>query len=55
MADFYEMYKDMENLQQLVAKCEKENLQQLVADSEEGIIFKIPWGASYSDFDKMQR
>ena len=44
MADFYEMYKDMENLQQLVAKCEKENLQQLVADSEVGIIFKIPWG-----------
>lgn len=32
MADFYEMYKDMENL------------QQLVADSEVGTIFKIPWG-----------
>lgn len=23
MADFYEMYKDMENLQQIVAKCQK--------------------------------
>lgn len=44
MADFYEMYKDIENLQQVVAKCENENLQQLVANSDAGMIFRIPWG-----------
>ena len=44
MADFYEMYKDIENLQQVVAKCESENLQQVVANSEAGMIFRIPWG-----------
>ena len=37
MADFYEMYKDIENLQQVVAKCESENLQQVVANSDAGI------------------
>lgn len=44
MADFYEMYKDIENLQQVVVKCENENLQQLVANSDAGMIFRIPWG-----------
>ena len=44
MADFYEMYKDIENLQQVVAKCESENLQQVVANSDAGMIFRIPWG-----------
>ena len=44
MADFYEMYKDIENLQQVVAKYESENLQQVVANSDAGMIFRIPWG-----------
>ena len=44
MAAFYDMYKDVENLQQLVAESSNDNLQQLVANSEIANIFLIPWG-----------
>lgn len=44
MADFYEMYKDVESLQQIDAKSSDKNLQQLVANSEIANIFLIPWG-----------
>jgi len=40
MADFYEMYKDVE----FVYAGEKRNLQQVVANSNDECIFKIPWG-----------
>lgn len=44
MADFYEMYKDIDNLQQVVAEYAGENLQQLVANFDAINIFQIPWG-----------
>lgn len=44
MVDFYEMYKDVESLQQVAAKTGGINLQQLVANSEIANIFLIPWG-----------
>lgn len=44
MADFYEMYKDIENLQQVVSEYTGGNLQQVAANFDAINIFQIPWG-----------
>ena len=44
MADFYEMYQDLENVHQVAKMFSDGNLQQVVANSEAACIFQIPWG-----------
>lgn len=44
MNDFYLLYSDAINLQQLAAELPDSNLQQVVAKSEMKNIFRIPWG-----------
>ena len=44
MAEFYEMYGGIENMQQLVADIKNENVQQVVAKSQISNVFRIPWG-----------
>lgn len=44
MNDFYLLYSDAVNLQQVVAELPDTNLQQVVAKSEMQNIFRIPWG-----------
>ena len=44
MNDFYLLYSDAVNLQQVAAELSDSNLQQVVAKSEMRNIFRIPWG-----------
>ncbi len=44
MNDFYLLYSDAVNLQQVVAELSDANLQQIVENSEMRNIFRIPWG-----------
>jgi len=44
MADFYEMYKDIDYLKQVASEYTEGNLQQHVANFDAFNIFQIPWG-----------
>lgn len=52
MSNFYNLYSDALNLQQVAAKSDNSYLQQLVANSEIDSIFKIPWGHHLCIMDK---